>query len=94
MEPNYSIYIVLIWLLVANLLGFILMGADKQRARNRSWRISEQKLLLVAFLGGGVGSIAGMLLFHHKTKHMKFILLVPIAIILNLTAAGLILRLL
>lgn len=93
MEINYRIYIVLIWLLVANLFGFSLMGVDKQRARNKAWRISERNLLLAAFLGGGIGSLAGMILFRHKTKHMKFILLVPLAIIMNLAVAGLVLRL-
>jgi uncharacterized membrane protein YsdA (DUF1294 family) len=84
----------MIWLAAASLFGFALMGVDKQRARNKAWRIPERNLLLVAFLGGGIGSLAGMLLFHHKTKHVKFILLVPLAIIINLVAAGLVLRLL
>ncbi len=92
MEIKYSVYIVLIWLIAASLFGFALMGVDKQRAKNRAWRISERTLLLTAFLGGGFGSLAGMLIFRHKTKHVKFIILVPIAIMFNLTAAILVLR--
>ncbi len=92
METNYGFYLVWIWLIVASLLGFALMGVDKQRAKNHAWRISERTLLLTAFFGGGVGSLAGMLLFHHKTKHMKFIVLVPLAMLLNFAVAILLLR--
>ena len=93
MMINYSYGLVPVWLIAASLLGFALMGVDKQRAKNHAWRISERTLLLIAFIGGGVGSLAGMLLFRHKTKHMKFIILVPLAIILNILAAFLLMRL-
>jgi uncharacterized membrane protein YsdA (DUF1294 family) len=92
MEMNYGIYFVMIWLIAASLLGFALMGVDKQRARNKAWRIPERTLLLTAFLGGSFGSLAGMLLFHHKTKHEKFVVLVPLAILFDTTIAGVVLR--
>lgn len=60
-----------------NLLGFLLMGADKRRARRGAWRISERTLLLTAALGGSVGAVFGMLVFRHKTKHLKFTLGLP-----------------
>jgi uncharacterized membrane protein YsdA (DUF1294 family) len=92
MEINNGIGFVSVWLIAASLLGFALMGVDKQRAKNHAWRISERTLLFVAFIGGGIGSLAGMLLFRHKTKHMKFIVLVPLAMILNILVAILLIR--
>ncbi len=69
------------------LLGFLTMGMDKQKARKNAWRIPERTLLLIAFLGGGPGSLIGMYTFRHKTKHTKFILLVPLATLTSLFAA-------
>ena len=67
---------VLVWaagyLLLINLVAFLLMGLDKRRARRNRWRISEKTLFLSAVLGGSVGAIAGMYLFHHKTRHWYF----------------------
>ncbi len=72
---------------IVNLVGFLTMGLDKQKARRNAWRIPERTLLLIAFLGGGPGSLIGMYTFRHKTKHMKFVLLVPLAAIISLFAA-------
>ena len=69
-----------------NLIGFLTMGIDKQKARKNAWRIPERTLLLVAFLGGGPGSLIGMYTFRHKTKHTKFVLLVPLATLTSLFA--------
>lgn len=78
----------MIWIygiaLIINVLSFILMGIDKYKAKKHQWRISEGTLLLWAILGGGVGALLGMQIFRHKTKHMKFILVVPTAAILQL----------
>lgn len=60
------------WLLLVNFIAFVLMGLDKRRARREQWRISEKTLFLPAVLGGSLGAIAGMRLFHHKTKHWYF----------------------
>ena len=57
---------------LVNLIAFVLMGLDKRRARRDKWRISEKTLFLPAVLGGSLGAIAGMRLFHHKTKHWYF----------------------
>ena len=61
-----------LYLAAANLAAFILMGADKSRARRGRWRISEKALFLPALLGGALGATAGMFLFHHKTRHWTF----------------------
>ena len=79
--------LVIIYFGVLNLLGFLTMGIDKQKARRNAWRIPERTLLLIAFLGGGLGSLIGMYTYRHKTKHTKFILLIPMATIISLYAA-------
>ena len=70
------------YLLVVNLLAFVLYGIDKRRARRCDYRIPESTLLWMARLGGGVGSWAGIKVFHHKTKHKRFVILVPLWTIL------------
>ena len=68
---------ILIYLLLINAAGLVLMLADKIRARNGAWCISELTLMLTAALGGSVGVHMGMYLFRHKTRHPKFTLGVP-----------------
>lgn len=60
------------------------MGADKFFAKKKFWRISELKLLSAAFLGGAMGTWLGMYLFRHKTLHYKFIIGVPLLVVLNM----------
>jgi uncharacterized membrane protein YsdA (DUF1294 family) len=72
-------YLITGYFAVINLLGFTLMGIDKQKARKNAWRIPERTLILVAFIGGGIGALIGMYHFRHKTKHTKFIILLPLA---------------
>ncbi len=67
-----------IYLIFMNLIGFGLMGVDKQRARRRDWRIPEKVLFGAALLGGSVGAWAGMYLFHHKTRHWYFVVGMPL----------------
>lgn len=61
-----------------SVIGFVLMGIDKSLARNHRWRIKEATLFLIALLGGGIGSTAGMFLFRHKTRHWYFRLFFPL----------------
>ena len=61
-----------VYLLLMNLIGFVLMGLDKRRAKRDAWRIPEKTLLLTALFGGSIGSIFGMRKFRHKTKHWYF----------------------
>lgn len=76
-------------LLVWNIFVFILYVADKQKARAGKWRVSEAALLLTAFIGGGLGASLGMTLLRHKTKHVKFRILVPIAALISCALFGL-----
>jgi uncharacterized membrane protein YsdA (DUF1294 family) len=75
-----------VWLILINLVGFIQMYVDKQRARKDKWRIPEKQLFLVALVGGSVGSIFGMYIFRHKTKHKSFVFGMPSILFLQVTA--------
>lgn len=72
---------VILYLLLINLIAFALMGVDKSRARRHKWRIPEKTLFLSALLGGSIGSIAGMQVFRHKTKHWYFVVGMPCILI-------------
>lgn len=75
---------VLIYLLMVNLIGFLMMWSDKRRAKLGKWRIPEQTLFIVTALGGGAGTIAGMYTFRHKTKKLKFTIGLPAIVILEI----------
>ena len=81
-----SIYqiILLAYLFVINLIAFILMGADKKRAEKKRWRIPEKTLFLTAILGGSLGSVLGMQVFRHKTKHWYFALFMPLILLAHI----------
>lgn len=76
------------YLVAVNIIAFILYGTDKAKAMHHQWRIKEAVLIGIAFVGGAFGAFAGMIVFHHKTRKMKFRILVPIAIIIWLTLGG------
>ena len=84
--------ILLLYLIVINLLGFVLYGVDKAKSKGRGRRIPERTLLWVARLGGGVGCWLGMMLFRHKTKHNRFMILVPLWTVLWAAAVALLVR--
>mgnify|MGYP003294591480 CR=1 FL=1 len=73
-----------IYLAIINALGLLLMLIDKQRARKQAWRIPEQILMTVAAIGGSLGTLIGMHLFRHKTKHLKFTLGIPAILIVQI----------
>lgn len=77
-----------LYLLLINGVGFLLMGIDKRRAKRGAWRISEKSLFLSSLLGGTVGAILGMRVFHHKTKHWYFRYGLPALLVLQLALAG------
>ncbi len=75
--------IVVYYLIVINILTFLVYGIDKWKARNGKWRISEATLLLLAVIGGSIGAWAGMSVWHHKTLHKKFRYGVPLILIIQ-----------
>lgn len=81
-------YFILGYITVMSIIGFVTMGIDKYKAKAKQWRIPENTLLLVAFIGGGIGTALGMKSFRHKTKHPKFTLLVPLSAIIYAVIVG------
>lgn len=75
---------IVIYLAAINVITFIMFGADKARAAKGRWRISESTLILAALLGGSTGALAGMRIFHHKTKHRKFTIGIPVILALQI----------
>lgn len=76
-----NIKYILIYLLFINIIGFLAMGIDKLKAQKGWWRIPEATLMTLCLLGGGIGTIAGMYTFRHKTKKMKFTIGMPTILI-------------
>lgn len=81
---------ILVYLLIINAAGFMLMLADKIKAQKHLWRIPEATLLGVALLGGSVGCLVGMYSVRHKTKHLKFTLGIPLILAVQIIACVLI----
>ena len=73
-----------IYIVIINVLGFLIMGLDKAKAKKQKYRISENTLLFVALIGGSLGSYLGMYCFHHKTKHMKFYIGIPLILFIQI----------
>ena len=69
---------------IINIVTFILMGHDKKNAIKKKERVPEMALFTLSFMGGGLGTLLGMLIFHHKTKKIKFIILIPLSIIIHI----------
>ena len=63
---------IIIYLLLINVVNFTLMWYDKQEAKKHEWRIKEKTFFVIAALGGSIGGIIGMRVFHHKTKKWYF----------------------
>lgn len=75
------------YLLTINAAGFFSMLLDKLKAKKNAWRIPERTLLLIAILGGSIGSLLGMYLVRHKTKHLKFTIGVPLILAVQVVLA-------
>ena len=76
---------ILLWyLLIVNAAGFVLMLADKLKAKKKKWRIKESTLMGCAAIGGSIGILAGMYTFRHKTLHTKFTVGVPLILAIQI----------
>ena len=67
----------IIYFVIINIVGFAIMGIDKRKAIKRTFRIPEATLFIVALIGGSIGSILGMQVFRHKTRHWYFVFGMP-----------------
>lgn len=71
------------YLLIVNLVTWILYGVDKRKAIKGAWRIPEKTLILSAVIGGSVGALAGMMMFRHKIRKVKFMVGVPVIFVVQ-----------
>ena len=83
---THPVVLFIAYLVIINSCLFVMMAADKHRARRGKRRIPEARLFLFALLGGSIGGIAGIYCFRHKTKHKSFTLGFPAILILELAA--------
>lgn len=84
--------VIALYLIIINIAGFAAMGIDKQKAIRHRWRVRESTLFLIALIGGSAGSIVGMRVFHHKTRHWYFAYGMPLILILQILSAILLLK--
>ena len=75
---------IIIYFIIINLIGFLAMYIDKRKAKKGSWRISEKTLFIITALGGGIGTIAGMYTFRHKTQKVAFVIGFPLITIIEI----------
>jgi uncharacterized membrane protein YsdA (DUF1294 family) len=78
----------LYYLIAINIVTFLVYGIDKWKAKQGSWRISEATLLILATIGGSIGALLGMKIWHHKTMHKKFKYGLPLIFIIQILLIG------
>ena len=78
----------LYYLIVINIVTFLVYGIDKWKAKQGSWRISEATLLILALIGGSIGALLGMKVWRHKTMHKKFKYGLPLILIIQIILIG------
>lgn len=83
----FTLQNILIYLIIINVIGFLIMLIDKRKAEHGAWRIPEKTIFIVTALGGGIGTIAGMYTFRHKTKKPVFTIGLPFILILEIAIA-------
>ncbi|MDO5557517.1 MAG: DUF1294 domain-containing protein [Clostridia bacterium] len=84
MGDLFTIKNIIIYILFINLLTFFNMGLDKQRAKKGKWRTKESTLFILVLMGGGIGGIAGIYTFRHKTQNKMFTIGFPLILIIEL----------
>jgi len=80
------------YLVIINIVTFVVYGIDKWKAKRGNWRISEATLLMLAVIGGTIGALLGMKVWHHKTMHLKFKYGLPLILLAQITLIYLIIR--
>ncbi len=83
-QEIFTVQNIVIYFIVINLFGFFIMWLDKRKAKRGAWRIPEKTLFIVTALGGGIGTIAGMYTFRHKTQNIQFVIGFPFITILEI----------
>ena len=81
---DIKIQLFIIYTLVINIIAILITGYDKLCAKKHSWRAKERTLMLVSVLGGSIGMYITMQLIRHKTRHFKFMIGIPLIMILQI----------
>lgn len=84
MKEIFTIRNIVIYLIIINLITLLAMYIDKQKAKKSRRRIPEKTLFALTYMGGGIGGIAGMYIFRHKTKKARFVFGFPAILILQI----------
>ena len=84
MKEIFSIQNIIFYLICINIIAFLAMFIDKMKAKKGKRRIPEKTLFILVALGGGVGGIAGMYTFRHKTKKARFVVGFPLILIFEI----------
>lgn len=79
-----ALELIIVYFAIINIIGFFIMGIDKRKAIRHAYRIPEATLFLIALIGGSIGSILGMRVFRHKTKHWYFVYGMPAILIIQI----------
>ncbi len=77
-------FTLLLYYFVINITAAVLTVVDKHRAQKKQWRIPERPLILLGAAGGALGEFIAMLCIRHKTKHLKFVISMPVFIVLHI----------
>ena len=85
-ETFFNLQNIILYLIAINLIAFLAMWIDKRKAEKGRWRISEKALFTLVLLGGGIGGIAGMYTFRHKTQKPIFVIGFPAILIFEIIA--------
>lgn len=86
LQEIFTLKNIIIYIVAINLFGFFIMWLDKRKAKKGAWRIPEKTLFIITGLGGGIGTIAGMYTFRHKTQKLWFVIGFPLIAILEIIA--------
>lgn len=86
LQEIFTLKNIIIYIVAINLFGFFIMWLDKRKAKKGAWRIPEKTLFIITGLGGGIGTIAGMYTFRHKTQKFNFVIGFPLITILEIIA--------
>ncbi|HEY4430804.1 hypothetical protein CA600_29230 [Paenibacillus sp. VTT E-133280] len=76
--------VIMLWFVVINIIGYVVMSEDKNKARKRRERVPEKTLFLLAAMGGALGVLIAMYRKRHKTRHMSFRIGIPFLLLLNI----------
>ena len=74
----------ILYLVIINVITFVIFGVDKYKAIRQEWRIRESTLLGLALIGGSIGGWLAMYIFHHKTKKVKFFVGIPVILTIQI----------